>query len=82
MESINGAKGFINNLKKFDFAFFFIVYKEIFNLTDTLYSILQLKHLDVAYCIEQVNSALNRIKTLINDDKSTFFFNVRKVIRS
>lgn len=80
IESTNGAKGFIHSLKKFEFAFFMIVYKEIFNITDILYSILQLKHLDVAYCIEQVNSAVNRIKTLRNDDKSTFFFSEAKKI--
>jgi len=57
MESINGANGFINSLKKFEFVFFMMVYKEIFNITDILYSILQLKYLDVAYCVEQVNSA-------------------------
>lgn len=68
MESINGAKGFINSLKKFDFVFFMMIYKDIFNITDTLFSILQLKYLDVAYCVEQVNSAINKIKSLRNDD--------------
>ncbi|CAI6375598.1 unnamed protein product [Macrosiphum euphorbiae] len=36
MESINGAKGFINSLKKFEFVFFMMIYKDIFNITDTL----------------------------------------------
>jgi len=29
IESINGTKGFINSLKKFDFVFFMVVFKEI-----------------------------------------------------
>jgi hypothetical protein len=63
MESINGTKVFINNFKKFEFVFFMMVYNEIFNTTDTLYSVLQLKYLDEAYCVEQVNSAINNIKS-------------------
>lgn len=78
MESINGAKGFINSLKKFEFVFFMMIYKDIFYITDTLFSILQLKYLDVAYCVEQVNSAINKIKSLRNDDQSIFFFNKAK----
>jgi hypothetical protein len=61
IESINGAKGFINSLKKFEFVFFMMVYKEVFNITDTLFSVLQLKHLYVVYCDELVNSAINKI---------------------
>jgi len=55
MESVNGAKGFINSLRKFEFVFFMMVYKEIFNITNTLFLILQLKYIDAAYCVEQVN---------------------------
>lgn len=80
MESVNGAKSFINSLKKFEFVFFMMVYKEIFNITDTLFSILQLKYLHVAYCVEQVNSATNKIKSLRNDDQSIFFLMKQKNI--
>jgi len=78
MESINRAKGFINSLKKFEFVFFMVIYKDIFNITDTLFSIIQLKYLDVAYCVEQVNSAINKIKSLRNGQSIFFFFNEAK----
>jgi len=80
IESINGAKGFINSLKKFDFVFFMVVFKEIFNITDTLYAILQVKHLDVVYCIDQVNTSINRIKLLRTFESATFLFNESKKI--
>lgn len=47
VESIIDAKGFINSLKQFDFIFFMIIYKEICNIIDILYDILQLKNLDI-----------------------------------
>jgi hemerythrin-like domain-containing protein len=75
---VNGAKVLINSFKKFESVFFMMVYKEIFNITDTLYSVLQLKNLDVAYYIEQFNSAINKIKSLRNDDQSTYFYNEAK----
>lgn len=75
VESINGAKGFINSLKQFDFIFFMIIYKEIFNITDVLYEILQSKNLDIVYCNAQVNSAIERIKLLRTDEKAVFLFN-------
>jgi len=82
IESINGAKGFINSLKKFNLFFFMVVYNEIFNITDTLYSILQVKHLDVVYCIDQVNTSINRIKLLRSFESATFLFNEAKKITS
>lgn len=57
-----------------------IIYKEIFNITDILYKILQLKNLDIVYCNAQVNSAIERIKLLRTDEKTIFLFNEAKKI--
>ncbi|XP_008182866.1 uncharacterized protein LOC103309370 [Acyrthosiphon pisum] len=56
---------------------------QIFNITDTLYAILQVKHLDVVYCIDQVNTSINRIKLLRSVESATFLlFNEAKKITS
>lgn len=82
IESINGAIGFINSMIRFDFVFMMVVFKEIFNITDILYSILQVKHLDVVYCNDQVNASIDKVKLLRNADRVTFLFNEAKKITS
>ena len=59
-----------------------VVFEEMFSITDTLYSILQVKHLDVVYCIDQLNTSINRIKLLRSFESATFLFNEAKKITS
>lgn len=77
-ESINGAKGFLKNLKNFEFAFLTVVYNDLFNITDLLFNILQNKSLDVNFCRKHIDIAASRIQNLRTDANFTSFYELAK----
>ncbi|XP_045480673.1 zinc finger MYM-type protein 1-like [Harmonia axyridis] len=72
IESVNGARGYFQDMNSLEFSFLTTVFKNIFDITDPLFDILQKNSIDVDYCKNQIISAQERIKSLMSED----FFNI------
>ncbi|KAJ8911207.1 hypothetical protein NQ315_004427, partial [Exocentrus adspersus] len=73
-------------LTDFDFMFLLFTFNLIFTYTDPIFSIIQTKLCDIAYCNDRIISLLNRLKKFRNDDScfkniySKLFFEILDII--
>ena len=58
------SNGFYNWLTKDSTYFLLIVYIKIFIKTDTLFNVLQIKIVDISYCIDRINATINLLEVL------------------
>lgn len=58
------SNGFYEGLTKDSKYYFLMVYNEIFIKTDTLFGVLQIKMIDIPYCIKKINETINLLEDL------------------
>lgn len=72
--SIQLARGFLNDMNNFEFTFLAVVFHDIFCLTDILFDVLQKRSLDVNYCISKVRTTCDMLRNKRNEQYFSVIF--------
>ncbi|PSN58404.1 hypothetical protein C0J52_02832 [Blattella germanica] len=62
-KDIMSSRGFLSEMNNIEFPFLAVVFNDIFTFTDFIFDFLQNKSLDITYCVGQLESASNVLKS-------------------